>query len=170
MLKMWGFHGKQGSSESAVWISLLRGYFNCSLLFTSGESQTWSGRRAADRTWAHHWVHFTHRIHPSLCLTLGLLNMPILPGLPLGWKSDCVKAKTAACGPHLFLQDVVRWTAELVEPEQDNLTEMLSCLQAKVSYFQQFWSLSEIEQLCQCFSCWTITTFGKRGCSCSVLL
>lgn len=168
MLKIWGICGKQGSSESAVWISLWRGYFNCSLLFSSGASQAWSGSEAADKTWVHHWVCFTHAIHPLLWLTLGLLNIHTLPGLPMCWRSNCVKAKTAAYGPHHFLQDVM-WTIELVGPQQHDLLQKYSYvfkqkfLISSSSAFQKLNRFVSVPPV-------PITNFGKWCCSFSVLL
>lgn len=107
MLKIWRVHEKERhwkiTLESVIRISLLISY----LFFSPWRFVDLVRSVAAHRKWVHllyrnHWVCFMCAIQPLLWLTLGLLNVHILPELPMCRRPNSVRGKTVAYGIQLF--------------------------------------------------------------------
>lgn len=101
-----------------------------------------------------HSVCFIHAVHPWLLLPL---NVPITPGLPKCWRWDCVRTKILQHLALISSWGCYHWAGRAWTTWP--LTEVLSCLQAEVSYLQQF-CLSEVGQIGQLLNNYCLCQVG----------
>lgn len=101
-----------------------------------------------------HSVCFIHAVHPWLFLTF---SMSTIPGLPMCWRCDCVRTKILQHLALISSWGCYHWAGRAWTTWP--LTEVLSCLQAEVSYLQQF-CLSEVGQIGQLLNNYCLCQVG----------